>query len=150
MQLTNIILKPYLTEKTYIKRSDTNKKYAFYAPKTNKKTIALAFESIFKIKPLKVMTMIRKPIATKLGTKHPGKTKIVKIAYICLPKGIDIAITKEEEQEKSTKQVQKSIINNKAKEINVKDFSTIEKNNDKEEKDKNDLETKIKSIEDKK
>ncbi len=67
-----------------------------------------------------------------------------------MPKGIDIAITKEEEQEKSTKQVQKSIINNKAKEINVKDFSTIEKNNDKEEKDKNDLETKIKSIEDKK
>ncbi len=67
-----------------------------------------------------------------------------------MPKRIDIAITKEEEQEKSTKQVQKSIINNKAKEINVKDFSTIEKNNDKEEKDKNDLETKIKSIEDKK
>ena len=67
-----------------------------------------------------------------------------------MPKGIDIAITKEEEQEKSTKQVQKTIISNKAKEINVKDFSTIEKNNDKEEKDKNDLETKIKSIEDKK
>ena len=63
---------------------------------------------------------------------------------------MDIAITKEEAQEKTIKQVQKSIINNKAKEINVKDFSTIEKNNDKEEKDKNDLETKIKSIEDKK
>ena len=130
MQLTNIILKPYLTEKTYIKRSDTNKKYAFLvAPKTNKKIIALAFESIFKIKPLKIMTMIRKSTATKLGTKHPGKTKIIKIAYISLPKGMDIAITKEEVQEKTTKQVEKSTINKKAKEIDVNDFSTVEKNN---------------------
>ncbi len=87
MQLTNIILKPYLTEKTYIKRSDTNKKYAFLvAPKTNKKTIALAFESIFKIKPLKVMTMIRKPIATKLGTKHPGKKNSKNCLYLLAKK----------------------------------------------------------------
>lgn len=131
MQLTNIILKPYLTEKTYTKRSDTNKKYAFLvAPKTNKKMIALAFESIFKIKPLKIMTMIRKPTATKLGTKHPGKTKIIKIAYICLPKGKDIAITKEEAQEKTIKQPQKTTINKKAKEINIEEFSKKQKNDD--------------------
>ena len=147
MQLTDIILKPYLTEKTYTKRSDTNKKYAFLVtPKTNKKAIALAFESIFKIKPLKIMTMIRKPTTTKLGTKHPGRTKIIKIAYICLPKGKDIAITKEEAQEKTTKQVQKPKINRKTKEINVDDFSTAEKINDA----KTNKTAKIKNIEDKK
>ena len=131
MQLTNIILKPYLTEKTYTKRADTNKKYAFLvAPKANKKTIALSFESIFKIKPLKIMTMIRKPTVTKLGTKYPGKTKLIKIAYICLPKGKDIAITKEEAQEKTAKQPAKLSINKKAKEINVNEFTAKEKNED--------------------
>ena len=147
MQLTNIILKPYLTEKTYTKRSDTTKKYAFLvAPKTNKKTIALTFESIFNIKPLKIMTMIRKPTTTKLGTKYPGKTKIIKIAYICLPKGKDIAITKEEAQEKIVKQPQKPTINKKAKEINVNEFSAKEKrHNEKQEKS-----IKIENIEEKK
>ncbi len=145
MQLTNIILKPYLTEKSYTKRSDANKKYAFLVePKTNKKAIALAFESIFNIKPLKIMTMIRKSTTTKLGTKYPGKTKIIKIAYICLPKGKDIAITKEEEQEKMVKEPQKSTINKKAKEIDVSEFSAKEKkHNEKQEKL-----GKIKNIED--
>ena len=145
MQLTNIILKPYLTEKSYTKRSDANKKYAFLVePKTNKKAIALAFESIFNIKPLKIMTMIRKPTTTKLGTKYPGKPKIIKIAYICLPKGKDIAITKEEAQEKIVKQPQKPTINKKAKEIDVSEFSAKEKkHNEKQEKL-----GKIKNIED--
>jgi hypothetical protein len=92
------------------------------------------------------MTMIRKPTTTKLGTKYPGKTKIIKIAYICLPKGKDIAITKEEAQEKMVKQPQKPTINKKAKEIDVSEFSAKEKkHNEKQEKL-----GKIKNIEDKK
>lgn len=147
MQLTNIILKPYLTEKTYTKRSDVNKKYAFLvATKTNKKAIALAFESIFNIKPLKIMTMIRKPATIKLGTKYPGKTKIIKIAYICLPKGKDIAITKEEAQEKMVKQPQKATINKKAKEIDVSEFSVKEKKHS----EKQEKLAKIKNVGDKK
>lgn len=101
MQLTNVIIKPYLTEKTYSKRSQDKKQYAFIVDmKANKADIALAFASIFEIEPEEVKTMVRKPVATRTGTLHPGFTKAFKIAYITLPKGKDIALSKEESEAK--------------------------------------------------
>lgn len=97
MQLTDIIVCPYLTEKTYAKRAEENKKYAFIVNiKANKNDIAMAFEAIFNISPLAIKTMIRKQVATKTGTIHPGYTKAFKIAYITLPKGKDIALSNED------------------------------------------------------
>ncbi|MCQ2747686.1 MAG: 50S ribosomal protein L23 [Mycoplasmoidaceae bacterium] len=102
MQLTNVILKPYLTEKSYSKRVEDKKKYAFIVNiKATKKDIELAFASIFDIEPEAVTTMIRKSVATRTGTMHPGYTKAFKIAYITLPNGKDIAISKEDFEAKA-------------------------------------------------
>ncbi len=102
MQLTNVIIKPYLTEKTYSKRSQVKKQYTFIVDmKANKADIALAFASIFQIEPEEVKTMVRKAVKTRTGTLHPGYTKAFKIAYITLPKGKDIALSKEESEAKA-------------------------------------------------
>ena len=132
MQLSNIIIKPYLTEKSYAGQALTLKKYAFIVDvKANKSEIALAFKNIFNIVPLKISTMIRKPAVTKTGTLHPGFTKTFKIAYITLPKGKDIAISQEdlEAKAKSAKVSTKKLVEEKAKEISpatlVKDKKPI-------------------------
>lgn len=102
MQLTNVIIKPYLTEKTYSKRSQDKKQYAFIvAMQANKFEIAQAFMAIFQIEPEAITTMVRKPVKTRTGTMHPGYTKAFKIAYITLPKGKDIALSKEESEAKT-------------------------------------------------
>ena len=102
MQLTNVIIRPYLTEKSYTKRAEDKKKYAFIVNiKANKKDIALAFESIFDMAPESVTTMVRKSVATRTGTAHPGFTKAFKIAYVTLPKGKDISVSKEEFEAKA-------------------------------------------------
>lgn len=120
MQLSSIIIKPYLTEKSYASQGQILKKYAFIVNvKANKSDIALAFNNIFNIVPVKISTMIRKPVSTKTGTLHPGLTKTFKIAYITLPKGKDIAISQEdlEAKAKSAKVSNKKPIEEKAKEI---------------------------------
>jgi len=95
MELTKVIIRPYLTEKTYAKRSNDKKQYAFIVDiKANKDQIALAFFSIFNIEPEAVKTMVRKSVKTRTGTMHPGYTKAFKIAYITLPAGQDIALSK--------------------------------------------------------
>lgn len=119
MQLSNVIIKPYLTEKSYAGQTQTLKKYAFIVSiKANKSIIALAFKNIFNINPVKVSTMIRKSVVTKTGTLHPGFSKTFKIAYITLPKGKDIAISQEDLEAKA-KNVSstKTNKNEKAKEI---------------------------------
>jgi len=102
MQLTNVIIRPYLTEKSYTKRAEECKKYAFVVDmKANKADIAMAFEAIFDIEPLAVRTMVRKSVSTRTGTAHPGYTKAFKIAYITLPEGKDISVSKEEFEAKA-------------------------------------------------
>ena len=109
MQLSNVIIRPYLTEKSYTKRAEDKKKYAFVVNKdANKRDIALAFESIFDIVPEAVTTMVRKSVATRTGTLHPGYTKAFKIAYVTLPKGKDISISKEEFEAKAKVQGDKA------------------------------------------
>ncbi|MDR0545525.1 MAG: 50S ribosomal protein L23 [Mycoplasmataceae bacterium] len=102
MELTRIIIQPLNTEKSYKLRDLLNKVYTFQVnPKATKQEIALAFESIYTIVPLKVRTQLRKPAAIRTGTMKPGFTKLTKIAYITLPPGTDIAESKEEIQKVS-------------------------------------------------
>ena len=98
MQLLNIILKPYLTEKTTLARNEHEKEVIAFIvnPKANKHEIKNAFIEIYKVTPEKINTITRKPVAVKTGTRVPGYTKLIKIAYITLPAGVKIAITKEE------------------------------------------------------
>ncbi|MBQ0045526.1 MAG: 50S ribosomal protein L23 [Mycoplasma sp.] len=102
MQLTNVIIKPYLTEKSYARRAEDKKKYAFIVNiDANKHDVAMAFTAIFDIEPESVTTMVRKSVATRTGTLHPGYTKAFKIAYVTLPKGKDISVSKEEFEAKA-------------------------------------------------
>lgn len=102
MQLTNVIVKPYLTEKSYTRRAEDKKKYAFIVnTQATKRDVAMAFAAIFDIEPESVTTMIRKSVATRTGTLHPGYTKAFKIAYVTLPKGKDISVSKEEFEAKA-------------------------------------------------
>lgn len=99
MELNEVIIKPYLTEKTYQVRNTNldQEVIAFIVnPKANKNNIKQAFEAIYEIKPAAINTITRKPVEFRTGTKIPGFTKLTKIAYITLPKGIKLAVTKEE------------------------------------------------------
>jgi large subunit ribosomal protein L23 len=92
MEFTRIIIRPMHTEKTYAFQAFEPKKYAFIVdPKSTKHDVALAFESIYGIKPTKVATQIRKPAKVRTGTAKPGYSKLTKIAYVTLPTGTDIA-----------------------------------------------------------
>lgn len=119
MELTQIIIKPYLTEKTYTVRSlHEQEVIAFIVnPKASKHEIKFAFETIYGIKPEKINTITRKPAMIRTGTQQPGMTKLAKIAYVTLPKGVKLAVTKEEieeakdelkEVEKTTKKASKA------------------------------------------
>lgn len=98
MQLTEIIVKPYLTEKTYTVRTASSKEVIAFVvnTKANKDQIKMAFEAIYQVKPEKINIIVKQPAATKTGTRKPGMTKLAKIAYITLPAGVKLAVTKEE------------------------------------------------------
>lgn len=100
MDLLNVIVKPVFSEKSYGLKAEEVKKYMFEVnKKANKIEIALAFEMIYGIKPEKVNIVNRKPTAVRTGTRNPGMSKFRKIAYITLPKGVDIAMDEEEAKE---------------------------------------------------
>ncbi|WPL37597.1 50S ribosomal protein L23 [Malacoplasma iowae] len=100
MDLLSVIVKPVFSEKSYGLKAEEIKKYMFEVnKKANKYEIALAFEMIYGIKPEKINIVNRKPTAIRTGTRNPGLTKFKKIAYITLPKGVDIAMDEEEAKE---------------------------------------------------
>lgn len=91
MELNSVIIKPYKTEKTYILSAQEIKTYAFIVHKNSTKLlIAKAFEEIYGVKPNSVNVMIKKPTRVRTSTKKPGWSKLTKIAYVALPKGVDI------------------------------------------------------------
>ncbi|WP_412032255.1 50S ribosomal protein L23 [Malacoplasma muris] len=101
MDLLNVIIKPLNSEKTYSLRALDVKKYVFEVnKKASKQEIALAFKMIYGFAPEKVNVVNRKPVAIRTGTRNPGLSKFKRIAYITLPKGVDIAF--DEEEAKST------------------------------------------------
>ena len=100
MDLLSVIVKPVFSEKSYGLKAEEVKKYMFEVnKKANKIEIALAFEMIYGIKPEKVNIVNRKPTAVRTGTRNPGMSKFRKIAYITLPKGVDITMDEEEAKE---------------------------------------------------
>ncbi len=98
MDLTNILIEPLHTEKSYLLRKGFEKSTLVFIvnKKANKNDVRRAFLKIYGVNPEKINTQIKKPQNTKVGTAHPGKTKKTKIAFIILPKGIDIALTQDE------------------------------------------------------
>lgn len=99
MDLLNVIIRPLNSEKSYQLRTLEIKKYVFEVnKKANKTEISLAFKMIYGITPEKINVVNRKPVAVRTGTRNPGLSKFKRIAYITLPKGVDIVF--EEETEK--------------------------------------------------
>lgn len=88
MELTRVILHPYTTEKTYsIRNKSEHETLTFIVDKNaNKYQIREAFIAIFGLKPLKIRT----------STARPGYTKAKKIAYVVMPVGVKVAVSKEE------------------------------------------------------
>lgn len=131
MQLLDIILRPYLTEKTTVVRTEHEKEVIAFIvnPKASKHDIKNAFVAIYNIEPEKINTITRKPVAVKTGTRVPGYTKLMKIAYVTLPAGVKLAVTKDEVEE--AKEAMNDKKESKAKKIFNK---IIGKENKEEEK----------------
>lgn len=111
MDLIDVIVRPLHSEKSYSLRNEEIKKYVFEVNKyANKYEIALAFQMIYGISPEKINVVNRKPTAVRTGTRNPGMSKHKKIAYITLPKGVDIKMD-EEIEEKPSKQTEKEVVN---------------------------------------
>ncbi|MDQ0513632.1 ribosomal protein L23 [Mycoplasmoides fastidiosum] len=89
MDLTKVILRPLNTEKAYLLRNQQNQ-YAFVvATKATKKHIHDAFVAIFETEPVAINTTLRKPKPTRYVNKgRRGSTKLMKIAYISVDKGV--------------------------------------------------------------
>ena len=120
MDITRVLIKPLLTEKTYAMNSNEVKQYAFLVnPKASKYEIANAFAALYEFKPLKVNTQIRKPAKTRTMSYHPGFTKLQKIAYITLPPGKVISVGSEsvETNTKKTEQTVKAKEKGQLKEV---------------------------------
>ncbi len=101
MDLTRVIIKPYNTEKTYLMSLAEQKKYAFVVNKdATKELISQAFTVIYGVKPEKINVVNKKPTAVRTGTRVPGMSKAKRIAYITLPKGLDIAVEEDQEEPK--------------------------------------------------
>ncbi len=83
MNYTDIIIAPLITEKA----SNTNAAGKVYVFKVNKKAtkhqIKKAIEDAFKVKVIKVNTLLTKPKDRRVG-RYTGKTKVFKKAYITL------------------------------------------------------------------
>ncbi|MDR2369739.1 MAG: 50S ribosomal protein L23 [Mycoplasmataceae bacterium] len=124
MEFTSIILYPLHTEKTYTFVAHTQKKYAFVVDvKATKPMIALAFESIYGIHPTSVATQIRKPAKVRTGTLKPGYSKQIKIAYITLPEGTDIAASNKDAPKESAPKSEKTVVK---KEVTKKEVTKKE------------------------
>lgn len=101
MELNSVIIKPYRTEKTYTLASYDKKTYVFVVHKNASKTsISQAFEEIYGVKPDSINVLIKKPTRIRTNTKKPGWSKLTKIAYVSLPKGVDIITSEDQEANK--------------------------------------------------
>ncbi len=98
MDLNNIIIEPYHTEKSYGLRKFQDPSCLVFIVHKNasKDLIKLAFKSIYNVMPEKVNTLNRHPKKLRMTINGFGYSKEFKLAYITLPKGMQIALTKDE------------------------------------------------------
>ncbi len=61
--------------------------------------VETAFIKIYGVKPEKINIVNRKSQVVRTGTLHPGRSHHLKLAYVILPKGVNVAITKDEMEE---------------------------------------------------
>ncbi|MGL4950682.1 MAG: 50S ribosomal protein L23 [Mycoplasma sp.] len=101
MELNNIIIKPHHTEKSYRTRKFQEPSCLVFVVNrlATKNDIRRAFINIYNVSPDKINVVNRKPQAIRTGTATPGYSKLLKLAYITLPKGVQIALTKDEIEE---------------------------------------------------
>ncbi len=101
MELSNVIIKPYHTEKSYfLRKFQENSCLAFLVNRhATKLDVKKAFKLIYDVEPVKINILNRKSQQFRQGTLKPGRTPALRIAYIFLPKGVQIAITKDEIEE---------------------------------------------------
>lgn len=117
MDLLSVIVKPLHSEKSYSLRSEDIKKYVFEVNRNaNKYEISMAFQLIYGIVPEKINVVNRKSVPTRTGTRNPGMTKAKKIAYITLPRGMDIQMEEEQPVEKPKKEIKKDLALDKREE----------------------------------
>lgn len=96
MHLSEVIVKPVLTEKTYKQMADGI--YTFTVNrKANKSHVKKAFEQIFEVKVADVNIINSKP-KTKTVGRFTGKTSAVKKALIKLAPGEQLSLFSSEEQ----------------------------------------------------
>lgn len=90
MDLTKVIIKPLFTEKSYLLSANSSPQYSFIVDKkASKSLIKMAFYAIYNIEPTAINTLLRKPKPTRYTTQRKrGYSKLMKIAYITLPKGV--------------------------------------------------------------
>lgn len=101
MDITNILIKPVLTEKSYYAGLGDKKKYYFQVDvKATKTAVRNAFHAVYGISPLKINVLRRKPTRVKTGTRRPGYGHLEKIAIITLPPGVEILVTGEKPSDK--------------------------------------------------
>ncbi|AHB99378.1 50S ribosomal protein L23 [Mycoplasmoides gallisepticum S6] len=101
MQITDVLIKPILTEKTYGIMMSEPRKYTFLVnAKANKNYIKQAFKAIYGVTPIAVNTKIKKPARVRTGTQNPGYSRLEKIAIITVPFGAEVAITGEKPEPK--------------------------------------------------
>lgn len=101
MELNNIILKPRHTEKSYSirKLQDPSCLVFVVDPRATKIQIKMAFKAIYNVTPEKINIINKKPKKLRITNKGVGYSKAMKLAYITLPKGMQIALTKDEIEE---------------------------------------------------
>lgn len=106
MDISRIIIRPLVTEKTNILNNSEPKVYCFVVDDhATKYQIMNAFAALYGFMPARVNTQNRKPGMTRTASLHPGYSKAFKIAYITLPKGKSIAVSTAEaeaQQEQAT------------------------------------------------
>ncbi|BDT04890.1 MULTISPECIES: 50S ribosomal protein L23 [Spiroplasma] len=96
MHLSEVIVKPVLTEKTYKQMAEGI--YTFTVNrKANKSHVKKAFEQIFEVKVADVNIINSKP-KTKTVGRFVGKTSAVKKALIKLAPGEQLSLFSSEEQ----------------------------------------------------
>lgn len=96
MHLSEVIVKPVLTEKTY-KQMATGIYTFTVNRKANKSHIKKAFEQIFEVKVADINIINSKP-KTKTVGRFIGKTSAVKKALIKLAPGEQLSLFSSEEQ----------------------------------------------------
>ena len=125
MDISRVLIKPLLTEKSNYLQNLEPKQYAFIVDvKANKHEIRDAFMALYSIAPTKIATQLRKPARVRTGTLKPGFSKLTKIAYITLPPGNAINTTNEAIEEAKEVSKQKTAQKEKLAEITKADKKT--------------------------